>query len=61
MTQPKVSSQGTIRVLVVDDHTVFRYGMRAMLANTHGFKVVGEAATGEEALEKTTDSGAHKG
>jgi len=51
-----VSPQGTIRVLVVDDHAVFRYGMRAMLANTHGFKVVGEAATGEEALEKTTET-----
>ncbi len=56
MTQPKASPKETIRVLVVDDHAVFRYGMRAMLANTHGFEVVDEAATGEEALEKTTET-----
>ncbi len=43
------------RVLVVDDHVVFRYGMRAMLANAGSFEVVGEAATGEEALEKTAE------
>jgi DNA-binding NarL/FixJ family response regulator len=42
-------------VLVVDDHAVFRYGMRAMLANAEGLEVVGEAATGEEALEKTSE------
>jgi DNA-binding NarL/FixJ family response regulator len=40
---------------VVDDHVVFRYGMRAMLANAGSFEVVGEAATGEEALEKTAE------
>jgi two-component SAPR family response regulator len=35
--------------MVVDDHAVFRYSMRAMLANASGFEVVAEAATGEKA------------
>ena len=48
--------QENTRVLVVDDHhAVFRYGMRAMLANAKGFEVVGEAATGEEAVEKAAE------
>jgi DNA-binding NarL/FixJ family response regulator len=55
MTPPEASPEGNTRVLVADDHTVFRYGMRAMLANVRGFEVVGEASTGEEAVEKAAD------
>ena len=40
------------RVLIADDHALFRYGLRAMLVNAGGFEVVGEAATGEEVLGK---------
>jgi DNA-binding NarL/FixJ family response regulator len=39
-----------VRVLIVDDHALFRYGMRAMFGSTPGYEVVGEAADGEEAL-----------
>jgi DNA-binding NarL/FixJ family response regulator len=39
-------------VVVADDHALFRYGLKAMLANAEGFEVVGEAATGEEVVEK---------
>jgi DNA-binding NarL/FixJ family response regulator len=39
-----------IRVLIVDDHALFRYGMRAMFTSTPGYEVVGEAADGEEAV-----------
>lgn len=43
-----------IRILVVDDHTVVRKGLCALLsADKYGIEVVGEAANGEEALEKT--------
>jgi DNA-binding NarL/FixJ family response regulator len=55
VTLPDPSPEGNTRVLVADDHTVFRYGMRAVLANVRGFEVVGEASTGEEAVEKATD------
>lgn len=39
-----------IRVLVVDDHPVVRLGLRTVLANARGFEVVGEAATGAQAI-----------
>ena len=38
------------RVLIADDHALFRYGMRAMLGAAPRHEVVGEAATGEEAV-----------
>jgi DNA-binding NarL/FixJ family response regulator len=40
------------RILVADDHALFRYGLKAMFASVPEYEVVGEAATGEEALEK---------
>ena len=48
------SAQPT-RVMVADDHSLFRYGLKAMLANAEGFEVVGEANTGEEAVEKVAE------
>ena len=41
-----------IRVLIVDDHTLVREGIRALLALTANIEVVGEAANGKEALER---------
>lgn len=41
----------TIRVLVADDHTLFRDGLRALLASIPDIEVVGEAASGKEALK----------
>jgi DNA-binding NarL/FixJ family response regulator len=40
-----------IEVLVVDDHPLFRQGVVHSLGNEPGFMVVGEAASGEEALK----------
>jgi DNA-binding NarL/FixJ family response regulator len=39
-----------IRVLVADDHTLFRHGLRALLESVPDVDLVGEAANGEEAL-----------
>ncbi len=39
-----------IRVLVADDHPVFRRGMRAILGAEPGTELVGEATDGEEAI-----------
>jgi DNA-binding NarL/FixJ family response regulator len=39
-----------VRVLVVDDHTVVRKGLCALLATEPGLQVVGEAADGREAV-----------
>jgi len=41
-----------IRVLIVDDHTLVRDGIRALLALVADIEVVGEAANGKEALER---------
>ncbi|HEX9917382.1 MAG TPA: response regulator, partial [candidate division Zixibacteria bacterium] len=40
-----------IRVLVVDDHTIVRDGICALLRLAGDIEVVGEAANGREALE----------
>jgi NarL family two-component system response regulator LiaR len=39
-----------IRVLIVDDHTIVRKGIRALLAEIEGIEVVGEADNGQEAI-----------
>ncbi len=41
-----------LRILIVDDHALAREGLKAVLSGS-GFAVVGEAATGEEALALT--------
>jgi DNA-binding NarL/FixJ family response regulator len=43
-----------IKVLIVDDHTVIRDGIRAVLMLQKDISVVGEAANGKEAVEKTS-------
>lgn len=42
-----------IRVLIADDHTLFRDGLRALLSSVEDIVVVGEAATGEAAINQT--------
>lgn len=44
-----------IRVLIVDDHTLFRRGLRGLLETQEDIEVVGEAANGLEAVEKTRE------
>ena len=41
-----------IRVLLTDDHTLFRQGIHTLLAEESDIEVVGEAANGTEAVEK---------
>lgn len=41
----------TIRVLIVDDHTIVRTGLRALIKGEAGMELVGEATCGEEALQ----------
>ncbi len=48
-----MDSDRKIRVLVADDHAVFREGIRLLLETRGGFEVVGEAAAGEEAVALT--------
>jgi signal transduction histidine kinase/ActR/RegA family two-component response regulator len=42
-----------IRVLLVDDHTVLREGLRSIVSAYHHLEVVGEASNGREAIKLT--------
>jgi DNA-binding NarL/FixJ family response regulator len=45
------SRVGQIRILLADDHTIIRSGLRLLLEQQPDFKVVAEAADGREAVE----------
>jgi two-component system, NarL family, response regulator LiaR len=47
--------QMTIRILLVDDHTVVRKGLRTFLSYDPDLEVVGEAADGAQALSKARE------
>jgi DNA-binding NarL/FixJ family response regulator len=42
----------SVRILVADDHSVVRRGLRALLESRRGWKICGEAANGREAVER---------
>ena len=44
-----------IRVLLVDDHTLFRSGIKALLLREPGFEVVGEAGDGLEGVKRAIE------
>ena len=45
----------SIRILIADDHTLLRQGIRNVLLLEPDFEVVGEAADGEEAVRKAQE------
>ena len=44
-----------VRVLIADDHTIVREGVRALLALYPDIEVLGEAADGKEAIDRTVE------
>ncbi|GAC1413055.1 MAG: response regulator transcription factor [Actinomycetota bacterium] len=53
-TQTEVAD--TIRVLIVDDHALFRRGLQMVLEQEPDITVVGEAGDGSEAIEKAIEA-----
>jgi DNA-binding NarL/FixJ family response regulator len=43
---------GNIRIFLVDDHPLFRYGLRSVLSECPEFQVVGDASNAREALPR---------
>jgi len=44
---------GQKKILIADDHSLMREGIVALLSREEDFRVVGEAATGDEAIRQT--------
>lgn len=51
-----VAEDRMIRILIVDDHALYRVGMRQILEKEDDFEVVGEAEDGRSALEVALDT-----
>jgi len=45
----------TLKTMIADDHPLFRDGMRGLLSTTEDIEVVGEAKSGEEAVELSSE------
>ena len=45
----------SVRILIADDHSVVRAGLRALLEHHDQFQVIAEASTGEEAVVKARE------
>jgi len=43
-------NEEAIRIVIADDHPIFRYGLRKLLEAERGFRVVGEAGEGGETI-----------
>ena len=50
-----MSADKRIRVMIVDDHSIVRVGLKQVLEQSGEFEVVGEAADGEEAVRVAAD------
>ena len=54
-TEPSGTETQRIRVLLVDDHSIMREGLRSMLRDSDEFQVVGQARDGEEAVRAAAE------
>lgn|SRR5215469_12428719 len=48
-------TSATIRIVIADDHEIFRRGLRSLLESHSHWQVCGEAANGQEAIEKVRE------
>ncbi len=50
VTASPLTSRGRARILIADDNTVIRYGVKQLISQETGLEVVGEALNGEDAV-----------
>jgi DNA-binding NarL/FixJ family response regulator len=50
-SESKIMSTKTIKIVLVDDHTIMRKGLHSLIQQRDGLAVIGEAANGHEALD----------
>ncbi|MBI4219428.1 MAG: response regulator transcription factor [Chloroflexi bacterium] len=55
VSEVEKKAAGPVRVLVVDDHALFRRGLVEVLSQEANLAVVGEAADGREAIQKVAE------
>jgi two-component system nitrate/nitrite response regulator NarL len=55
MDKPMDKKEPSIRIVIADDHTIFRDGLRRLLEAELELEVVGEAADGAEAVTQTRE------
>lgn len=48
-------AEAPVRVIVVDDHDLFRIGLRRLLEEQDGLEVVGDARRGDEAVQRAAE------
>lgn len=53
LSHARYQGMTSIRILLADDHTILRKGLRLVLEREADFSVIGEASTGREAIEVT--------
>lgn len=58
MSSATRESPGPLRVFIIDDHALYRAGLREAFEAEDGVEVVGESETGVDALERVTESDA---
>jgi len=46
-----MNHETNVKILLVDDHAIVREGLRALLDDVQGMRIVGEATNGDEAVE----------
>lgn len=46
----------TIRVLIADDHTLFRDGLKSLLVSVEDIEVIGEASTGQDTIDLAVET-----
>lgn len=50
-----MKEEGVHTVLIADDHTILRDGIRSLITRIENMRVIGEASTGREAINKFED------